>query len=185
MIKLSKKILLLFISAIAMAACAMPSIAFAANFDGVGNHTLTSSNLSVTSAGLGAGTACTSSVLELNVAAGGATASVTGATFSGCTGTDALAGLPAHVFTTAFPWTLTRAGPGAFTIHGIHLLVIYTPSGLAETISGTIHGVAINNATHTVTFNNAVGLTATTSGVTAPALVSGDFRDDQNSLGVT
>ena len=186
MTKLSKKSLLLFVSALALAAFALPSMASAATFDGVGNHTLTSSNLTVTAgAPLNAGTACSSSVVELNVATGGATAAATGATLTGCTGTGALAGMAAHVFTTDFPWTVTRAGPGAFTIHGIHLLVIYTPSGVAETISGTIHAVTINNATHTVTFNNAVGLTATVSGTTAPVSVSGDFKDDQNSLGVT
>lgn len=185
MTKLSKKSFALFASAVATVALALPSMASAADFDGVGNHTLTSSNLSFNAPAFGAGAACTSSVFELNVATGGASASFTGATSTGCTGTGALAGIAAHVIYTGFPWTLTRSAPGVFTLHGVHVVAIYTAAGVILTLAGTLHGVQVNNATHTVTLNNATGLTATVNGSTAAATVSGDLIDDQGSFAVT
>jgi hypothetical protein len=185
MIKFSKKSLLLFISAIAMAAFAMPSLASAATFDGVGAHTLTSSSLGFTAgAPLNGGSDCASSVFQVNVPAGGASATVTGATFSGCVGTDALNGIPADVTATNFPWEITRTGVGTGLIDGIHIVVNFTAAATIVTLSGNLP-VAINNTTHTITFTNATGLTATSGGASASTVVNGDFRDDQNSLGIT
>jgi hypothetical protein len=186
MIKLSKKSLLLFLPAIATAAFAMPSLASAATFDGVGNHTLTSNNLSFTAgAPLNAGSICSSSVLEVKVAVGGATATVTGGTFTGCTGTDGLVGIPAHVTGTGFPWTITRNAVGVFTIDGIHLAVVITGVSPIVTVSGNLGGGTIDNATHTVTYTKAPGLTETFAGFSVAAPVSGDFRDDQGTWAVT
>lgn len=191
MTKLSKKSLLLFISAIAMAAFAMPSMASAVTFHGPGNHTLTSSNLSVTSAALGAGWSCTSSVLEVNVAANTASASVTNATFTGCSGLDGLATVPATVTATNFPWTITRTAVGTIVIDGIHAVAHFPAATLSLTVSGNLAGGAVNNTTHTVTYAGGLGLTMTLvpahGGIdsSASAAVTGDLRDDQNSLGVT
>jgi hypothetical protein len=169
------------------AALGISHAAAAATFDGVGTHSLTSSNLSFTSAGLNGGSVCSSSVFTANVATGGATATVTGATFDGCTGTDGLAGFPVTVTVTNLPWTFTRTGAGAFAIDGIHLVVdVRLILSLSFTYGGNLGSGTINNTTHTVTYNNATGLTATAStGGSASATVSGDFRDDQNSLAVT
>jgi hypothetical protein len=190
MIKLSKKSLLLFISAIAMAAFAMPSLASAANFDGVGQHTLTSSNLSFTSAGLNdAGTRCTSSIFEVNVASGGATATVTSASFSGCAGTTGpVTGLPADVSASGFPWTITRTALNTFTIDGVRVAANITGFGVVD-LTGSLTGGVINCTTHVVTYTNAGDLTATATvgppDATAPATVSGTLTDDQGTLCVT
>jgi hypothetical protein len=168
-----------------MAALGLAHAASAANFDGVGQHTLTSSNLSFTSAGLGGGVSCTQSVFEVNVAAGGATATVTGATFDGCNGLDALSPFVADVSASGFPWTITRTATGAFTIDGVRVTANVTgafPVDFFGSLPGTI-----NNGTHVVTFAGS-GLTATattTPDQTAPATVSGTFTDDQGSLAVT
>jgi hypothetical protein len=191
MIKLSRKRLLLFVSALAMAGLALPSMSSAATFDGVGNHTLTSSVLAFTVGGfLSLGWNCTSSVLEVNVAAGGATASVTGATFDGCTGTDRLAGQAATVTTSNFPWTLTRTLTSVFTIDGIHALVHFPGAALDVTVTGSIVGGAINNTTHTVTYVAATGMTATAIGgglfnQSGSMGLWGHFTDDQGTLAVT
>jgi hypothetical protein len=183
MIKLSKKSLLLFVSAIAMAAFALPSMASAATFDGVGNHTLTSSNLSFTSTGLGGGSICTSSVFEVAVSA--ASARVTAATFSGCTGTDGLLGVPATPTATNLPWTVTPVA-GGIVIDGIHVVVHFPAASLNVTLSGSLLGGAVTNTTHTLTYTGGTGLLATAStGGSATATVSGDFRDDQGTLAVT
>jgi hypothetical protein len=167
------------------AALAIAQAASAATYDGVGTHTLTSSSLGITiAAPLNWGWDCASSVFQVNVPAGGASATVTGATFSGCVGTDALNGVPADVTATNFPWEITRTGVGAGTIDGIHVVFNLTAAATIVTLSGNLP-VAINNTTHTVTFSNATGLTATSGGVSASTVVNGDFRDDQNSLGIT
>ncbi len=183
MIKLSKKSLLLFVSAIAMAAFALPSMASASTFDGIGRHTLTSNNLSFTSAGLGGGSICSSSTFELDVVSA-THATVTGASFTGCNGIDGLAGVPATVTATNFPWRVTPVGDG-FTIDGIHIVAHFPAAALDVTLAGNLPG-AIDNASHTITLNGATGLTATAiPGGSAPATVSGDLRDDQGTLTVT
>ena len=188
MIKLSKKSLLLIISALAMAAFAMPSLASATIFDGAGTHGLTSSNLSFTSAGLGGGSICTSSTFTVNVATGGATATVTGARFTGCTGTDLVVGTPTDVTATGFPWFITRTAAGAFTVDGVRVLVNFTGAFPVD-LSGNLTNGTINCGTHVVTYTGANGLTATTTPpaamATAPATVSGTLTDDQQTLCVT
>jgi hypothetical protein len=157
--------------------------ASAATFDGVGNHTLTSSNLSFNWPALGAGWSCTSTIFEVNVPAGGATATLTGVTVSSCVGTGALAGVPADVTVTNLPWEFTRTAAGTFDITGIHMTLNFTGVTNA-TLEGNLEG-SINNTTHTVTFANSPGLTLTSAIGNSPQTVTGDFRDDQNTLAVT
>jgi hypothetical protein len=175
---------------VATAALGIAHTASAANFDGVGQHTLTSSNLSWTSAGLNdAGMRCTSSIFEVNVASGGATATVTNGSISGCAGTTGLfTGLPADVSASGFPWTITRTALNTFTIDGVRLVFNVTGSGNYD-FTGALTGGTINCMTHVVTYTNAGDLTITATvgppDATAPATVSGTFTDDQGTLCVT
>ena len=167
------------------AALGISHTASASTFDGIGNHTLTSNNLSFTSAGLGAGWACSSSTWEVNVAST-TVATVTSVAFSSCTGTDALAGVPSTLTVTNLPWRVTPVGDG-IVIDGIHIVLHFPAVGLSLTLAGNLAGGTVNNPTHTVTYNNGTGLTATAipGPGSAPATVSGDFRDDQGTLTVT
>jgi hypothetical protein len=158
-------------------------VARAASFDGVGQHTLTATNLGFDAASLGLTTTCTSTVYEVNVATGGATATVTGATFSGCTGAGTLAGA-ADVVGSGFPWTITRTASGTFDIDGIHTTWSFTGVGLVLTFEGAIDG-SWNNTTHagditdrTLTLTSALGNGFAT-------VTNGAIRDDQNSLAIT
>jgi len=183
--KLYKKGLLL--SAVTMAVCALPSMASAATFDGLGSHTLTSLNLGFTAnlGGVQGGANCTDSSFTL-VVTNATTANVTGASFSHCTGIGAVAGAPVHATGTGFPWRVTALASGTFAIDGIHVTNIFTlPSGpVDETLEGSLEGT-INNTTHVATFANAEGLTATGGLGTGAATVSGTFSDSLNSLAVT
>ncbi len=166
------------------AALGISHTASASTFDGIGNHTLTSNNLSFTSAGLGFGWVCTSSTFELDVVSV-THATVTGASFTGCSGIDGSVGVPAAVTATNFPWRVTPVGDG-FTIDGIHAVLHLPAAGLDVTLGGNLAGGIIHNASHTITLNGATGLTATAiPGGSASATVSGDFRDDQGTLAVT
>jgi hypothetical protein len=159
-------------------------VASAANFDGVGNHTLTSSNLGFSVPSLGWGMSCASSIFEVNVAATGATATVTAATFDGCVGTGLLSA-PAVGTATNFPWEITTSGvPGQFTIDGIHITFDFPSIGVSWTFEGNLEGT-YNNTTNTATFASSTGLTATTSLGNGPALVTGTLADDQHTLRVT
>jgi hypothetical protein len=158
--------------------------ASASTFDGVGNHTLTSANLSFTSVGLGGGSICLLSIFEVNVASA-TSATVTNATFTGCNGTDGLAPFTAVPTVTGLPWRVTPVGDGV-TIDGIHIVVHFPGSGITVTLTGNLAGGAVNNATHTVTYAGGTGLFASANGgAENAATVSGDFRDAQNTLAVT
>jgi hypothetical protein len=183
MIKLSKKSFLPFLSAIAMAAFAMPSMASAANFDGVGQHTLTATNLGFDAPFLGASSTCTSTVFEVNVATGGASATVQNATFSGCTGSGTAAGA-ADVVGTGFPWTITRTAAGTFTIDGVDIDATFTGPGLNVTLEGSIDG-SWNNTTHTGDITGRSIQLTSALGNGSATVTNGDIRDDQNSLAVT
>jgi hypothetical protein len=181
MIKLPKKSLLLFV--VVVAAMASASSASAATFDGVGQHTLTSSNLGFNVAALGAGWSCASSVFEVNVPVGGATATVTGASFSGCVGTGVLAGA-ADVAATNLPWEMTTLGnPGEVIIDGIHLAFNFTAAAVTFTLEGNLT-TPFNNATHTATYSGQT-ITSTSAFGTAPVGLTGSLRDDQQTLTVT
>jgi hypothetical protein len=181
MIKLSKKSLLLFV--VAVASMASASSASAATFDGVGQHTLTSSNLGFDVAAFGSGSSCASSVFEVNVPVGGATATVTGASFSGCVGTGLLAGA-ADVTATNLPWEITTLGnPGEVIIDGIHITSNFTAAGVIVTLEGNLT-TPFNNATHTATYSGQT-ITSTSALGTAPATVTGSLRDDQQTLAAT
>jgi hypothetical protein len=182
MTKLSKKSFLLFV--VAVVSMASASSASATNFDGVGQHTLTSSNFAVSIPAFGGGWSCTSSTLEVNVAAGGATASVTGATFDGCAGTGSFAGSVIDVTVTNFPWGFTHLAPNTFEIDAEHMVTNFTASGVTMTYEGSMEGT-INNTTHTATFANSPGLTETGALGNAATTVSGTFTDDQHTLAVT
>jgi hypothetical protein len=173
------------ISILVLAAVAVwvPPAASAASFDGVGNHTLTAANLGFDVVFLGAGFSCTSSVLEANVAAGGVTATVTNATFSGCTGTGTLAG-PADVVGTNFPWAITRTAAGTFTIDGIHINWNFTSAGVTFTAEGGLEG-SWTNTTHTGSFAGSTMQLTSPLGNGFATLTGGDLKDDQNTLAVT
>jgi hypothetical protein len=182
MIKLSKKGLLLFV--VAVASMASASFASAATFDGVGTHQLRSTNLGWTSAALGAGMGCTTSDLTVVVPAGGATASVTAASFSGCTGTGAFAGLTAHWTATNLPWPITTLGTaGQFRIDGIHITQNITGFGHV-TVHGDLTG-AFNCATHVMTFANSGDLTAVSPIGGGAVTVSGTLTDSLGTLCIT
>jgi hypothetical protein len=181
MIKLSKKGLVLF--AVAVASVAFASSVSAASFDGPGQHTLTSSNWGFDVPALGAGWSCASSTFEVNVAAGGATATITNASYSSCVGSGVLAG-PADVVTTNLPWQITTLGTsGQVVIDGVHLAFNFTTPGVTVTLEGNLV-TPFNNATHTATFSGQT-LTATSPLGDATVVMTGSLRDDQQTLVVT
>ena len=180
--KLSKKGLLL--SAIVMAACSMPSMASASTFDGIGTHTLTSSDIGFTAAALGTNVTCGRAVFHIDVVTP-VDAKITGTTFDDCTSTGTVVTVTSINVSS---WTVTPVGDG-FTISGINLVNHFT-SGNVVTLLGNLAGATVNNATHTVTWNNATGLTATvhsggTDVATASTTVGGTLTDDQGTLAVT
>ena len=170
-----------------LAALGIAHTASAVTFDGAGAHVLTSANLGFTTtiAG-GAGSSCATSDFAVTVAAGGATASVTNATFTGCVGTLALAGATGHVTGTGFPWPITRTAAGTFVIDGVHVVATFTtpPPDVTVTLEGTLEG-SFNNTTNTATFANSPGLTATSSLGNSAALVSGALTDNLHTLRIT
>jgi hypothetical protein len=95
-------------------------------------------------------------ILTVNVPAGGATATVTAADFTGCIGTDALAGTTVVATATGFPWEITTLGvPGNFVLSGIHVKNIFS-NGATQTFEGNLNGT-FNNMTHTAHFLNSTG----------------------------
>jgi hypothetical protein len=97
------------------------------------------------------------------VAVGGASVTVTNATFTGCLRTDGLTGNVAEVTATNFPWEITRTAVGAITIDRFNVdsTSLVCPLGHSP-LAGASSG-AVNNTTHTVTYSNATGLTMTFS----------------------
>jgi len=185
--KLSKKGLLLFVSALAVSAFAMPSLASAVTFDGPGDHVLSSANLGFSTTIQGnAGSSCSTSHFTVTVSASGATATVDSATFTGCTGTGAVAGIPTDVVATNFPWEITTLGsPGNFVIDGVHVNATITTTGNPiVTLEGNLNG-AFNNTTNTATFASSTGLTATSPLGNSAATVTGTLTDNQHTLRIT
>jgi hypothetical protein len=172
------------------AALGISSAASASTFDGIGPHTLTSSNIGFTAAApISGGWSCTTAVFEVDVVSV-TDAKVTNATFGHCTGTGTPTGTTATVTATGFPWTVIPVGDG-FTISGINIVNHFEGAapGPDVTLEGSLVGAVVTNATHTATYAGTAasggGLTATALGVLAATVVSGDLRDDQNTLAVT
>jgi len=179
MIKLSKKSLLLFV--VAVASMASASSASAVTFDGVGQHTLTSSNLGFDQAGVGS-SSCAHTVFEVDVT--GATATVTGVTFTGCVGTSGLLSGPANVSGLGFPWEITTLGvAGQVTIDDVTVTADFTSVGIPVKLEGPLV-TPFNNATHTATFTGQT-LTTTSPIGTGTATITGSLRDVQQTLTVT
>jgi hypothetical protein len=179
MIKLSKKSLLLFV--VAVASMASASSASAVTFDGVGQHTLTSTNLGYDVPGAGA--SCANSTFEVNVPTGGATATVTTATFSGCVGTGILLGA-AHLKGDGFPWEITTLGvTGQGTLDGVSITANFTGPAALVTLEGNLV-TPWNNTSHTALFSGQT-LTSTSPLGTQVATITGTFRDDQQTLTFT
>jgi len=191
MIKLSKKSFLLFVSALAVAAFAMPSLSSASTFDPVGtNHTLTSTNLGFSVPTLAGGAVCASSTFEVTVASA-TDARVTAATFADCTGNGSLANTTATVTVTGLPWTVTPVGD-SFVIDAIHLVNHFETAagvpGPLVTLTGNLNGPTWTNSTHEGVYSSTGGLSAHIGGLGGsvfPAVVSGTIRDDQQTLTVT
>jgi hypothetical protein len=170
--------------AAAVAALGIAPAASAATFDGVGTHQLRSTNVGFNSPGLGDGGGCTTSDFTVVVPSGGATASVTAMSFSGCTGTGLFNGLTMHMTATGLPWPITTLGTaGRFRIDGIHITDNVTGFGHI-TLHGNLDG-ALNCSTHVTTFNNDGALTEVSALGGAPMTVSGSFTDSLNTLCIT
>ena len=154
----------------------------ASTFDGIGAHTLTSSDVGITAAALATTVTCSRAVFEVFVASP-FDARVTAATVDDCTSAGALLTITA----TNLPWTIIPVGDG-LTIDGIHLVSHFT-SGNAWTFSGNLAGATVNNATHTATWNNATGLVltvltgGTVDSATASTTIGGTFTGRPGQAG--
>jgi hypothetical protein len=112
------------------------------------------------------------------------TLDVTAASWSGCTGSGALAGCTIAIAPTGLPWTAT--GTSFYVDHTIHAVMTFSgscslSSGTAK-LDGTIRGTW-NASTHTVTFSNATGLVLSAGGMTwGNATASGSWRNPTQTL---
>jgi hypothetical protein len=182
-----------------LAVCAfVPSLASAASWFQVGtHHELFSPNLSFTATFpiIGqAGSQCNATELTGDVVSAN-TIEITGAVFKDCMGTFGQSQCSATPTTNSFPWTVTATSTTNVQIHGLDVSVVFenTPGNpnACQTpgtvrVTGTLTGGSWNPATNEVFLSDpqSDGLTAHLlgTGLSAPAFVTGTFRDTSGTL---
>ncbi|HEX5924542.1 MAG TPA: hypothetical protein VFY45_11965 [Baekduia sp.] len=182
----------------AMAACALaaPSAGSAASWSAVGStHVLDASTFAFFAGGaITAGATCTTARFHTHVQSG-AVLTITGATFSGCTGTGGITACSAVVTATKLPWSATAIASNNLRIDGFHIGANFTgascPLPTTATVTGSIIGSPSSSTwdffSHTMTFNHATGLsTHFGAGVgTFPTTATTALRDTTQTLTVT
>jgi hypothetical protein len=186
------------IALVAMAACALaaPSTASAASWAVVGStHVLDASTFSFFTAGASAGATCSTARFHTDVRSA-AVLTVTGASFSGCTGTGVISTCSAIITATTLPWSATAVAENDLRIDGVHFGVFFTskpgascPLPTTATVTGNLDGAAPGTSTwnfiaHTMTFNGATGLTTHfgTGFGSYPTTVTAGLRDTSQTL---
>jgi hypothetical protein len=199
--KFSARSGLLFGVVLAVCAFAVPSMASAASWAGLGTHQLFSPNLqfsAVEPAPVGlVGSSCADSQFDAHVV-NAAVVEITGVRFLRCTGGAGFSGTGAQddctvtATGTNFPWTATARTTTDIQIHQIDVDVRFevNPAGGTCTVAGNTARVtgtltsgsfdpSATPANRRITFTSAPGLTAHVlgTGLNAPAAVTGQFRD--------
>lgn len=195
---MTKKSVLLFASALALAAFAMPSMASAASWAVVGSthdfDQLPANPVRFLSTDGTIGSSCAGTSMHLNVA-GVAVLTVLSATFTGCMGTG-LDGTPCTTTPAGkFPWQATGLSTTNVQIHNVEVTILFenTPgsptacpaNGLFMTMTGTLASANHTHwdaTTHTLTFVNATGLLGHVLGMPLPMRVDGSLTDRQHTL---
>ena len=197
--KFSKKSVLLFAAAMALCACAMPSMASASSWGPVATeHTLESTDFGFTSDVTGATSMCDRLRFTVTVTSTANieihTSELTGCTFSAealgatCTMTSA---------TTSLPWTATARTTSDIQIHGVNIDMFMTGASCgaltnqAVKITGTLAGARwLGNAgARRIELAGATGLVmhlpAAVGGGTSANTLTGTLADTQGTLTVT
>jgi hypothetical protein len=194
--KLSGKSLLLFGVVLTVFAFAVPSMASAASFTGLGTHQLLSPNLSSTIPSANIGWSCADTRFDIDINNGN-DGIITGSRFQGCVGSVGV-GLNCTLTATGtkFPWTATAAGgTDNIQIHGVHVDMAFetlpgTPAsnclanGVEITLTGTLTGGSWNPTSREITFQGDDGLSGLNGANLLPTTVTGTFRDLNGTLGV-
>ena len=199
--KLSSKSALLFGVVLAVSAFAVPSMASAASWGVIGTpHLLTSTNLSFfQQSSLNAGSSCADSTFNASVD-NADVLTITAATFTGCTGLGNAIGCTATPTATGFPWIATAATTTDIRIRNIHFIIHFEtkPGGAAGSCPTGLHGQSVTltgtlgngtagqtswvQASHTLSFNNATGLTVDVPGAALGTVVNGTIIDRTQTL---
>jgi hypothetical protein len=202
--KLSRQSVLLFGAVLAVCAFAVPSMASAASWAGLGTHQLSSNNLAFTAtiAPLpAAGWSCADTEFDADVVSG-AVVEITAARFRNCDGTLLAAGCTMTVTGNDFPWTATARTTSDIQIHRVDMSVIFhtrpaaapgscVAEGVTARVTGTLTSGSWDSsaipANRRLTLNDAPGLTSHLLGIglSGPTSVTGVFRDTTNTLNVS
>jgi len=199
--KFSKKSMLLFVSAMALCAFAMPSMASASSWGVVGSHhTLDSSSpVGFNAPALGTTSDCARNQFTITVTST-ANVEIDSANFTGCTATGAAASVgfcTATSTSTNLPWTATAVTTSNLQIHGVNIDVTFenhpgstacVGAGLKLQITGTLSGLRWegNGAVRAINLLGGTGLMAhSIAGNGIPFTTTGTVFDTQASLSVT
>jgi hypothetical protein len=200
--KFSAKSALLFATAMAACALAIPSAASASSWGVIGSeHTLDSPNLGYTSPmGGGVTSICGETSLTASVA-DAANLTVTSAAFRRCVASGPFVGTCTLTrFVTGFPWRLTATSLTNIQIHDIHIedawedepgfagqcLVAGLVTTRVRTLRFGIHWTGNGAGQHEMLLDNAEGLTSTSAlGNNISETWRGTLRDTQQTLTVT
>lgn len=193
---LSKRRGMFALATIAACVLVMPSAGSAANWSPIGStHALDASTFAFFAGGaITAGATCSTVRFHTHVQSG-AVLTITGASFSGCTGTGGITACSATVTPTKLPWSATALVSNSLRIDGFHIGAAFTgascPLPTTATVTGSIIGSSSSSTwdffTHTMTFNNATGLsTHFGAGVgTFPTTATTALRDTTQTLTIT
>ena len=163
-------------------------------------HLLTSTGFTVTVPAVNAGVTCADSTLHVDVGIP-QIATITGASFTGCTGALNAGGCTATTTGNGFPWRMTGVSTMDIQIHTVNIVFQFEikPGGAAGSCTAPFNGQSVtltgtlgNNVgdqttwfspNHQLIFNSATGLTAHIPAVGArPAAVGGSFVDRTQTL---
>lgn len=185
--KLSKKRAALLAGVMTVCVLAMPSITSAATWGTVGTeHTLTSTNLQVSTAPVTITWSCASSTLTASVAST-ANLEITAMTFTNCTGAAQVANCTVTPTANNLPWTATGPSTTDVTVDRVEVRLVLdhkpgaalcAANGLTATITGTQQGGSFGDTGHLIQFTNDTGLVSHLDDATSSIVTtSGTYVD--------
>ncbi|HEV7494709.1 hypothetical protein [Baekduia sp.] len=198
---MSKKGALLFASAVAVCAFALPAMASAATWHGPFPSTHVFDTLSTSPSQLTAtsgppnnfGWDCGFAQLHVDILSP-TDAKITNFGARSCHGTGADVNCTVTLTPQRLPWTLTNPTTHTITIDGLHITVLYentpgNPTACAlpgtETLTGDLRNGTWTNAGHEFEFTNAPGLLVHRAGMSIPFTITGTFFDTSGNLTMT
>jgi hypothetical protein len=192
----SQRSVLLFGTALAVCALAVPSMVSAASWSPVGTtHRVVLFNYGFTqTVPTQVGWSCLVVIQDQDVVSQ-TIMKVTSASYHGCSGTFAAAGCTVTATGTRFPWTMTAASTTNIAMDGVHVAVAFVnqPAGIAcavngftSTVTGNVTGgvwdPSATGANRRVTFNNASGLTSHSLLGSSAGVMTGQMSDTTATL---